>query len=265
MKFTIDYSKALKLQKKISNAKDNMKEKTEVTIRVNTEGDTDLFATNGHIMGAFFSKENNDQEEMNLQVFDDEKVFTVDLRPLDKIKKMIHSDQFIDCDLRGSMLHMALNNFGEELTLRTDDNKVFDKFIDILSYDKYTDDFNGETIIDTEMLSKVAFGKEVRLQRGIEHSDRFLVTDSESNYRGVILGKTVEIQSPEDNKDQDEMNFGDSLQDKADKIKLKNIMKGESTAKNIKKLNKLADSIVPDGMKVTIEHNNKEIEIGDKR
>ncbi|HAG53257.1 MAG TPA: hypothetical protein DCL21_05680 [Alphaproteobacteria bacterium] len=246
MKFNINYENALKLQKRISKKKHHMTEVTDITIRVREDSRTDLFATNGQIMGAYFTNENIDQQEMDLPIYSEEKVFTVDLRPLDKIKKMITGSEYVSCELKENMLRVKLNNFGEEIKVRTDDNNIFDKFLDILDYDNYTSDFTGETIINTELLDKVAFGESVRLQRSIDDNQRFLVTDTDYNYRGVILGQSVIAdEEPEETQDE-ELPFDDSLQGQADRIKLKNIQKGNYTSENLKDLNKIAENLAND-------------------
>lgn len=205
MKFTFDKEKALKLQQKISS-KDRNPALTNVTVRVNKDGSTDLFAANSHILGAFFGKQKEDQEDMNLDMYEDEIVFCVDLRPLQKLKKTV-TLPYIECELENKMLHMKLNHYGEELALRTEENTIFDKFIDNLNYDNYTSDFNGETIIPTDNLNKVAFGGSVLLMRSIEDHDRFLITNSAENYRGVILGNTIIEVEDIKNNTQEELNI----------------------------------------------------------
>lgn len=230
IKFTFNKEKALKLQQKIS-AKDRIAALSNVTIKINLDGSTDLFAANSHILGAFFAKEEDNQEDMNFNVYEDEIVFTVDLRPLQKLKKTV-TLEYIDCTLDKDMIHMKLNHYGEELSLRIEENTIFDKFVENLNYNNYTSNFNGETIIPTESLNKVAFGNDVLLMRSIEDHSRFLITNTGDNYRGVILGNTIiEVEDQKDPTQQD--------------LPL-DINPEEPTSINVKKLNKIAENIAND-------------------
>lgn len=188
MRFNLNYKKALELQDTLADGRDVRPLFNGVTIKIEKDGLMSIYATSGKILGRWRAKLEDDKQK-EMQFHNETLIFTVNLKPLKKIKTVIEDKTNVTCIYDAGFLRVILDEDDQELVLKTYECHVIEKMDKFLDKDDYTKDFSGEIEIDTKALSKIAFNGITVLTRAIEDTSRFMVRTSDEHFSGVIAGK----------------------------------------------------------------------------
>lgn len=197
-KFNLNYKKALELQDTLSDGRDVRPLFNGITVKIEKDGLMSIYATSGKILGRWTAKLEDDKQK-EIEFFNETLTFTVNLKPLKKIKTVIDDKTNVKCVYEDGFLRIILDEDDQELVLKTYECHIIDKMDKLLDKNDYTKDFSGEIEIDTKALSKIAFNGVTTLTRAIEDKSRFMVRTLDKHFSGVIAGKLKLFEEEKEN------------------------------------------------------------------